>query len=138
MSDWNTSIIEQFRANKGVVGAPFEGKHLLILHAIGRKSGKESLVPLLYAQDGDAYLLCGSLGGAPKDPVWVANVEAMSEATIELPGDKTITAKPTVLREGPERDRLYDLLVEEWPAYRNDYEKNTDRVFPVVRLDPVA
>lgn len=138
MNDWNTSIIEQFRANKGVVGGPFEGKHLLIVHAVGRKSGKESLVPLLYAQDGDAYLLCGSLGGAPNDPVWVANLEAMSEATVELPGDRTITAKPTVLRDGPERDRLYELLVKEWPAYRDDYEKKTDRVFPVVRLDPIA
>lgn len=136
MNDFNTPMVEQFRANKGVVGGPFTGKHLLILHAVGRKSGTERLYPLIYVNDGDGYVVCASKGGAPNNPVWVLNVEAMSEATVEV-GEETIKAKPTVLYEGPERDRLYEKLVEYWPAFRESYEKNTDRTFPVIRLDPL-
>lgn len=137
MNDYNAPMIEQYRANKGVVGGPFEGKHLLLLHAVGRKSGTERIYPLVYTTDGDSYLVCGSLGGAPKDPVWVNNVAAMTETTIEV-GEDTVKVRPTVLREGPERDRLYELLVEYWPAFRRDYEPKTDRVFPVIRLDPIS
>lgn len=137
MSDANTGIIEEFRANHGVVGGYFEGKRLLILHVIGRKSGTERLYPLIRITDGDSYAVVGSMGGAPEDPAWVANVEAMSEAVIEV-GDQTLKVRPTVLREGPERERLYKQAVEYWPAFRNDYEKKTDRKFPVIRLDPIG
>lgn len=67
----------------------------------------------------------------------MANVEAMSELTIET-GDETVTMKPTVLREGPERDRLYEKAVEYWPEFREVYETKTDRKFPVIRLDPIG
>lgn len=136
MNDFNAQIIDEFRANQGVVGGHFDGKRLAILHIVGRKSGTERLYPLVCTTDGDALLVCGSMGGAPTDPVWVANVEAMSELTVEV-GTDTITTKPTVLREGPERDRLYALLVDYWPDFL-EYEKKTDRVFPVIRLDPVG
>lgn len=136
MNDFNSQIIAEFRGNKGVVGGHFEGKHLAILHIVGRRTGTERLYPLLYTTDGDGYLVCGSMGGAPTEPAWVANIEAMSEVTVEI-GTDTLTAKPTVLREGAERDRCYALLVDYWPDFR-EYEKNTDRVFPVIRLDPVG
>ena len=136
MSDFNSPIIAEFRANGGGVGGHFEGKHLLVLHAVGRRTGQERLYPLVYTTDGDSLLICGSMGGAPQEPLWVANVEAMSEATVEL-GDRTLTVTPTVLREGPERDRLYALLVAYWPDFLQ-YEEKTTRVFPVIRLDPVG
>jgi deazaflavin-dependent oxidoreductase (nitroreductase family) len=63
------------------------------------------VTPLLYVEDGSSFLLIGSNGGAPaKEPVWLGNVEAMSEVPIEV-GTHTLKAKPTVLREGSERDR---------------------------------
>jgi F420H(2)-dependent quinone reductase len=58
----------------------------------------------------------------------------MAEITIEL-GTGTLTAKPTVVREGPERERLYAALVEYWPDFLV-YETRTARQFPVIRLDP--
>lgn len=133
----NTAIIDEFRANHGVVGGHFEGKNLVIVHVTGRKSGVERLYPLIRIDDGDSYAVVGSLGGAPKDPEWVANIEVMDETVIEV-GDDTIKVKPTVLRAGPERDRLYEKAVEHWPAFREDYEQKTDRAFPIVRLDPIS
>ena len=134
MSDFNAEVIDEFRNNGGLVGGHFEGKHLLILHTVGRRTGNLRLKPLIYATDGTSFLVSGSYGGAEKDPVWVANVEAMPTVTIEL-ADRTLTAKVSVLREGPERDSGYAKLVAYWPDFLK-YETNTTRRFPVIRLDP--
>jgi len=133
MSSFNDQIIAEFRANAGVVGGHFDGKHLLLLHTIGRRTGRERVIPLVYTTVGDSYVVAGSQGGAEKDPLWVANIEAMPEITIEL-GTGTLTAKPTVVREGAERERLYSALVEYWPDFLV-YETRTTRQFPVIRLD---
>jgi deazaflavin-dependent oxidoreductase (nitroreductase family) len=83
MSSFNDQVIAEFRANAGMVGGHFEGKHLLLLHTIGRRTGQERVIPLVYTTVGDSYVVAGSQGGAEKDPLWVANVEAMPEITIE-------------------------------------------------------
>ena len=75
MSSFNEQVIAEFRANAGVVGGHFEGKHLLLLHTIGRRTGQERVIPLVYTTVGDSYVVAGSQGGAEKDPLWVANVE---------------------------------------------------------------
>lgn len=143
MADMNTEIIDAFRANAGIVEAPvagghFDGKRLLLLHHVGRVSGTERVTPLVAATDGSAYLIVGSLGGAPNDPAWVANVEdGPDELTIEVGAD-TLRAAATVVRPtSPEWERLYGIWAEYWPDAR-EYETHTDRKFPVIRLEPVA
>jgi deazaflavin-dependent oxidoreductase (nitroreductase family) len=137
MATMNDQIIETFRANAGVVGGHFEGKRLVLLHHVGRRSGEERVTPLVGASDGDGYLICGSLGGADEDPLWVANVEAGSgETTIEV-GDRILQAKTTVVRStSPEWERLYGIWKAYWPDAAQ-YETRTSRKFPIVRLDPV-
>jgi deazaflavin-dependent oxidoreductase (nitroreductase family) len=134
MASWNDTVIETFRANDGVVGGHWEGKTLILLHGVGRRSGKEYVNPLVAAPDGDGYVICGSLGGAPTDPQWVANLEAASgPVTIEL-GTDTLKADHTVVRPGDaEWERLYGIWREYWPDAA-EYEKKTDRKFPVARL----
>jgi deazaflavin-dependent oxidoreductase (nitroreductase family) len=134
MASWNDTVIETFRANDGVVGAHWQGKTLILLHSVGRRSGKEYVNPLVAAPDGDGYVICGSLGGAPTDPQWVANLEATSgPVTIEL-GPDTLKADCTVVRPGDaDWERLYGIWREYWPD-AVEYEKKTDRKFPVARL----
>lgn len=141
MADMNTGVIEAFRANAGVMGddvmgGHFTGKRLVLLHHVGRVSGKQYVTPLVAASDGDAYVICGSLGGAPKDPAWVANIEdGPGEATIEL-GGRTLQVATTVVRPtSPEWERLYGIWAEYWPDAK-EYETHTDRKFPVIRLAP--
>lgn len=138
MPNMNDQVIETFRSNAGVVGGHFEGKRLVLLHYIGRRSGQERVTPLVAASDGDSYLVCASLGGADEDPLWVANVEAGSgETTIEV-GDSTLQAKTTVVRPtSTEWERLYGIWKAYWPDAAQ-YEARTSRKFPMVRLDPVA
>jgi deazaflavin-dependent oxidoreductase (nitroreductase family) len=137
-ADINDPLIETFRGNAGVVGGPFEGKRLVLLHHVGRHSGQERVTPLVSATDGDAYLVCGSLGGAPKDPIWVGNIEAgPGETTIEV-GDQTRRVKTTVVRStAPDWERLYGIWSAYWPDSKQ-YETRTSRKFPIIRLEPVA
>lgn len=135
MNDFNTQVIEEFRTNRGIVGGHFEGAHVALVHTVGRRTGTKVIKPLLYLQDDDAFVLVGSAGGAEKDPLWVANLEAMAEVVVEV-GERTVTTKPTVLRDGPERERLYPKYVEYWPDLI-EYQTHTDRAFPLVRLEPV-
>jgi deazaflavin-dependent oxidoreductase (nitroreductase family) len=137
-ADANTQIIELFRANHGVVGGPFEGKRLVLLHHIGRRSGQERITPLVSAMDGSAYLVCGSSGGAPRDPVWVGNIEAGSGETAIEVGDETLRAKATVVdSNSPDWERLYGLWSAYWPDSKQ-YEANTSRKFPIIRLEPIG
>ncbi|OLF09051.1 hypothetical protein BLA60_20925 [Actinophytocola xinjiangensis] len=136
-TDFNTQVIDTFRANDGVVGGPFEGKELVLLHHVGRTSGRERVAPLVAARDGDDYLVCGSLGGAPKDPAWVGNIEAgPGTTTIEL-GGRTLRARTTVVRpDSADWARLYGIWAAYWPAAA-EYETHTSRKFPMIRLQPV-
>jgi deazaflavin-dependent oxidoreductase (nitroreductase family) len=137
-ADANAQIIGMFRANDGVIGGPFEGKRLVLLHHIGRRSGQERISPLVSATDGNAYLVCGSSRGAPNDPVWVGNIDAGSgETTIEV-GDQTLRVKTTVVHsDSRDWKRLYGIWSAYWPDSKQ-YETNTSRKFPVIRLEPVG
>ena len=65
VADWNKGIIEEFRANGGKVGGYFDGATVLLLHTIGRRSGKDHVTPLVYLPDGERWAVVGSKGGAP-------------------------------------------------------------------------
>ena len=134
MASWNDQVIEDFRKNDGILGAPWEGKRVILLHAVGRKSGREFVSPLVAAPDGDDYVICASMGGAPDDPQWVRNLEeADGPATIEFGAD-TVPADITVVRPGDDDwDRLYGVWKAYWPAAA-DYETKTDRKFPVAKV----
>ncbi len=134
MSDWNTQIIEEFRANEGKVGGNFAGAPLLLLHSIGAKSGLERVNPMMYLADGDRYLVFASKAGAPVNPDWYHNLRANPRVTIEV-GTQTIEVEATEL-VGEERTRMYDKQASLYSGFAT-YQETTDRVIPVVALTPV-
>jgi deazaflavin-dependent oxidoreductase (nitroreductase family) len=133
-SDWNTKIIEEFRANGGKVES-FGNAPLLILHTIGAKSGEKRESPLLYREQGDDFVIFASFAGAPVNPAWFHNLVANPEATVEL-GTETRTVRARVAG-AEERDRLWEWNKADYPGF-GDYESKTDRVIPVVILEPVG
>lgn len=134
MTSWNDTVIEEFRAHDGVVGGPFQGKTLVLLHTVGRRTGQEYVTPLVAAPDGEHLVLCGSMAGAPTDPQWIGNLEAGPGTTTVEIGAKTVQADYTVVRPGDaEWERLYGVWRTYWPDAA-EYETKTDRKFPVVRL----
>jgi deazaflavin-dependent oxidoreductase (nitroreductase family) len=134
-SDFNTRIIDEFRANAGTVGGMFEGVPLLLLHHTGAKSDQERVNPVAYRRDGDRLVVFASKGGAPTNPDWYHNLLANPRATVEV-GTDTI---PVVARraEGEERQRLWALQKADVPGFA-DYEARTRREIPVVILEPAG
>ncbi|MEV0680074.1 nitroreductase family deazaflavin-dependent oxidoreductase [Actinosynnema sp. NPDC050436] len=129
----NEQIAAEFRANKGVVGGPFEGRNLLLLTTVGARSGEARLTPLVYTRDGDRLVVAASAAGAPKHPAWYHNLLADPKVTVEV-GEERFEATATVIADRAERDRLYAGLVAHAPGFA-DYELKTDRLIPIVVLD---
>jgi deazaflavin-dependent oxidoreductase (nitroreductase family) len=133
-NDWNQQIITEFRANEGRVGGNFEGAPILLLHHVGRKSGKEYVNPLAYLPgDDDSVYIFASKAGAPASPDWYYNLVAAGQATIEV---RTSTYPVTVTElSGDERDRVYAEQVKHMPGF-GEYEQKTEgiRTIPVLRL----
>ena len=136
MTNPNDDVIIEFRANSGSVtqalGGALAGLQLVLLHHSGHQSGKSYITPLAYMPYEEDYLLLGSFAGAATEPQWVQNIENAAELTVEM-DTRTLTVTPTVLRNGPQRDRLYQVARRHWP-FVADYEQQTTRPFPVIRL----
>lgn len=132
---WNAAIIEEFRANGGVVGGQFAGAPLLLLHNTGAKSGKERINPLAYTRDGERFVIIASKGGAPTNPDWYYNILANPEVTLEV-GTDQFQARATVVEE-PERTRLYEQMATQMPGFA-EYQRATSRQIPVVVLERLA
>jgi len=106
MSDWNTKIIEEFRATGGKVGGQFDGAPLLLLHSTGAKSGQDRVAPVMYLADGDDLVVFASKAGADTNPDWFHNLKANPDTRVEI-GPDTVAVQARVA-EGEERDRLFD------------------------------
>jgi deazaflavin-dependent oxidoreductase (nitroreductase family) len=131
--EWNRGVIDEFRTNDGVVGGMFEGMTLLLLHHTGAKSGTERVNPLVYMRDGTNYVIFASKAGAPTSPDWYHNLRANPSTTIEV-GVQSIPVTARVA-EGDERERLFSAQKQAAPQFA-EYEAKTDRVIPVVVLEP--
>jgi deazaflavin-dependent oxidoreductase (nitroreductase family) len=132
VSDWNTKIIEEFRANEGRVGGPFQGAPMLLLTTTGRRTGERRTNPMMYMADGDRLLVFASKGGAPTNPDWYRNLVSDPKVTVEV-GTESYQAHATVL-QGDERDRLYAEQSRRYPGFA-EYQANTSRIIPVVALE---
>ncbi|WP_344345858.1 nitroreductase/quinone reductase family protein [Kitasatospora putterlickiae] len=129
---FNQTVIEEFRANGGRVGGPFEGGDLLLLTTVGVRSGREHTVPLGFVRAEGLLLVVASAAGAAEDPQWYRNLLARPVVRVEL-GEEAFDAI-AVPAEGARRDRLFAAVVRAAPGY-GDYQRHTERVLPVVVLE---
>jgi len=131
MKAFNKNIVDEFRANGGKVGGPFEGATLLLLTTTGAKSGQPRLAPLAYLTIDDKMIIVGSKAGADTNPDWVHNVRANPRAHVEVGSD----AYDVTVRELPseERDATYPKVVELAPGF-GEYQAKTSRVIPLFEL----
>jgi len=126
--------VRRYRETGGAVGHIWkEGSTVLLLTTTGRSSGKPRTTPLIYAQDGDRYVIVASKGGAPEHPGWYLNLEKDPDVTLQVK-DQVVHARARTAA-GEERDRLWRQANEVWPHYA-EYEQRTKREIPVVVLEP--
>ena len=109
MADWNENIIEEFRANEGRVGGPFQGMSMLLLHHSGAKTKTERVNPLAYRQlDGGARAIFASIG--------TETIDVMARVA-----------------DGEEREQIWEKQKSDMPGFA-EYEEKSSRQIPVVIL----
>lgn len=131
MSHMNTWV---YRKSGGRIGGRFlRGAPVCLLTTTGRKSGEPRTTPLLYLRDGDRVVVVASQGGMPKHPLWYLNLQATPECEVQIRKEtlklKARTASPE------ERAELWPRLIQMYSDF-DDYQSWTDRVIPVVILEP--
>ncbi len=135
MSDFNTQIIEEFRANDGQVGGGFAGAPLLLLHTAGAKTGQERVNPMMYRKVDGGYAVFASKAGAPTNPDWYHNLVANPNVQAEI-GTQTLNLTARVADDA-EREPIWSAHKQEYPGFA-DYEEKTTRRIPVVILEPAS
>jgi deazaflavin-dependent oxidoreductase (nitroreductase family) len=130
-NDWNSHVIDEFRANGGKVGGMFAGASMILVHHIGAKSGTERVSPMVYFPDGDRMLVVASAAGSPKNPDWYHNLKAHPRVDVEV-GTETF---PVVAEElaPAERDDQWAKITAAMPGFA-DYQRKVSRAIPVVAL----
>ena len=125
--------VRRYRETGGEVGQNWrEGSTVLLLTTTGRQSGEPRTTPLIYAEDGDRYVIIASKGGAADDPGWYRNLTKTPEVELQV-GAEVFQARARTA-SGEERERLWRKANDVWPHYA-EYALKTDREIPVVVLE---
>jgi deazaflavin-dependent oxidoreductase (nitroreductase family) len=134
MSDWNTQVIEEFRANGGKV-AMFGASPVVILHTIGAKSGALREIPLVALVQGDDMTIFASSAGSPQHPDWYYNLLANPEIDIEY-GTETFRARVEQLPPDVAAAKLNDQAAI-MPQFGEYVTKAAPRVIPAFSITRV-
>jgi deazaflavin-dependent oxidoreductase (nitroreductase family) len=122
-----------YRATGGKLFGRMGKSPILLLNTVGRKSGKKRTSPLLYAMDGEDFVIIASKGGASAHPAWYLNLMANPEATVEIE-DREVRVRAEEA-DSEEKSRLWQKMVEMYPAY-DAYQEKTEREIPLLVLRP--
>ena len=130
-SAWAREQAETYEATNGAEAGEVSGLPVIVLTSVGAKTGKLRKTPLMRVEHDGEYAVVGSLGGAPKNPVWVYNVRAEPHVELQDGPEKHDYLAREV--EGDERELWWKRCVQAFPNYA-DYQRKTDRLIPVFVL----
>ena len=135
--DWVREQVELYEGSGGTKGTTLRdtGLPCIIVTHKGGKTGAIRKIPLMRVKVGEAYVLVGSYGGRPKNPVWVYNLRSHPDVEIR---DETEVTKMRVreIKDDSERGPLWEASVAAFPPYA-EYQAKTDRKIPVFVAEPV-
>ncbi len=136
--DWVRKQVEEYESSGGTAGTTLldTGMPCILVTHKGNKTGGIRKIPLMRVKVDDTYVLVGSMGGQPKNPVWVYNLRASPDVEIR---DKTevFTMRAREVEDEAERQRLWEASAAAFPPY-NDYQQKTSRKIPVFVAEPVG
>jgi deazaflavin-dependent oxidoreductase (nitroreductase family) len=135
---WVREQVDLYERSGGKQGTTLRdtGLPVIIVTHTGNKTGAIRKTPLMRVKDGANYVLVGSLGGAPTNPVWVYNLRA--NPTVELRDHTAVrTMRVREVTDEAERARLWKLAAAAYPPYE-EYQAKTTRRIPVFLAEPRA
>ena len=135
-TDWVREQVEVYEGSGGTEGTTLRdtGLPVIIVTNRGNRTGAVRKTPLMRVKDGNSYVLVGSKGGAPKNPVWVYNLRA--DGNVEVRDETQVQSmRVREVVDPAERARLWDLAVAAFPPYQ-EYQERTKRTIPVFVAEP--
>ena len=135
--DWVRKQVEVYEGTNGEKGSTLmdSGLPCIIVTHVGNKTGGIRKIPLMRVKVNNSYVLIGSMGGQPKNPVWVYNLRANPDVQIRDKHEVT-EMKVREVSDESERKSLWEASVEAYPPYE-EYQAKTDRIIPVFIAEPV-
>jgi len=136
--------LKQYLSSGGAQGHIIDFSHVsernmlptLLLQTTGRKSGRRSVLPLIYGVYAGEWVIIASKGGSPEHPAWYLNMLGQKEVQFQV-GTQAFRAtwrSP----EGTERKQVWDYMATLYPPY-NDYQTGAaGRIIPVVMMKPTG
>lgn len=120
----------------GRLGWHMYGMPVVELTTKGRKSGQPRTSLLTSpVQNGDAFVIVASRGGDDIHPAWFLNLQADPDVTVKSGRGPAVKMRARVA-EGSERDDLWKRIMDYKPHY-GGYQKKTERLIPLVVLEPI-
>ena len=134
--DWVRAQVELYESSGGLQGVTLKdtGLPCIIVTHVGNRTDAIRKIPVMRVKVGSGYVLVGSYGGRPRNPVWVYNLRANSEVEIRDRADVSKMRVREVI-EDPERQTLWLEAVKAYPPYQ-EYQNKTDRKIPVFIAEP--
>lgn len=136
--DWVREQVELYERTNGAEGNTLRdtGLPVIIVTHVGNKTGAIRKTPLMRVKDGANYVLVGSMGGAPKDPVWVYNLRANPQVELR---DQGVVQEMRVreVTDTAERERLWKAADAAYPRFP-EYRTRTTRMIPIFVAEPVS
>jgi F420H(2)-dependent quinone reductase len=135
--DWVRKHVEQYEGSGGTEGTTLldTGLPCIIVTHQGNKTGAIRKIPLMRVKVDDGYVLVGSMGGQPRNPVWVYNLRAHPDVEIR-DATEVYPMRVREVTDAAERERLWDAAVAAFPNYA-EYQAKTQRTIPVFLAEPV-
>lgn len=134
--DWVREQVELYESSGGTKGTTLldTGLPCILVTHTGGKTGGIRKIPLMRVARNGCYVLIGSMGGQPKNPVWVYNLRANPDVQIR-DATRVFDMRVREVTDPAERAELWALAVAAYPAY-DDYQAKTERVIPVFIAEP--
>ena len=130
---WSALHRNLYRWSFGLLGTRLVANDMLLLTTTGRLSGRRHTVPLLYLRDGERLVVIASYGGREDHPSWYSNLLAAPVVEVQIGSQKKTMLARTASPE--ERELWWPRVVDAYDGYA-EYQSRTDRVIPVVFLEP--
>ena len=133
-SAWVAEQARRYEESNGTEATDMNGSPCLLIDYLGRRSGEWHRTVLIYGRDGEDYLIVASKGGAPEHPTWFLSVRENPEVHLRVDTERFAARAEVLSKE--EKARVWPHLLEVYAPYE-EYQRNTDRDIPVIRLTRV-
>jgi deazaflavin-dependent oxidoreductase (nitroreductase family) len=123
-----------YERSGGLLGHRLLGVPTLLLRTTGARTGATRTNALVYARDGDRYLVVASKGGADQAPGWLHNIRANPDVGVQIGRSRHRADATVVAREDPDYSRLWRIVNDNNGGRYDEYQTRTSRPIPIVAL----